>query len=126
MKPMKKVVKFKKSMKHAINDKIFVRMVVDDIKEQVGEDDLPNYKYDQQMVIDVCNCAEKHSSKKKKKGQKMTKRDKVLKIFSELYEDIDLNLVDANIDTVLNNKLVKKYDLVNRMYRFVINFFLTK
>lgn len=121
---MSKIVKFKKSMKGTLEGENLVDNVVKDIKEQLGDEKrLESHKYDVQMLIDICNCIEKHASKKAGKKQKCNKKDVVLKIFSELYSEIDLDLVDASIETILNNKLVKKYDLVNRAYRLVRNFF---
>lgn len=124
---MAKVVKFQKSMKSGLKEEGLLRSIVNDVKEQIGEDKLEQYKYDMQMLIDICNCVEKNVGKKsKKKKQKSTnKKDIVLKVFSDLYENIDLNCIDAQIETILNNKLVKKYDLKNRIYRIVSKFFLT-
>lgn len=127
MKPMKKVVKFKKSMKYGLKDENLVRDLVTDVKEQLGEKNLENHKYDVQMLIDICNCVEKHTSKKsKKKRHSANKKDLVLKIFADLYDDVDLNLIDSSIETILNNKLVKKYDWISKVYRFVSDFFLEK
>lgn len=123
---MGKIVKFKKSMKCDIRDETLVHNVVKDVREQLGDEKkLEKHKYDVQMLIDICNCVEKNASKKEKKKLKCNKKDVVLKVFSELYAEIDLDLVDASIETILNNNLVKKYDLACRVYRSVRNFFLT-
>lgn len=121
---MKQVVKFKKSMKYELKDENLVRDVVNDIKIQLGQEHLATHKYDVQMLIDICNCIEKNACRNKKR--KSSKKEIVLKIFSELFEDVDLSLIDASIETILNNKLVKKYDLANRFFRCVRNFFLEK
>jgi hypothetical protein len=104
----KRLVTFKHSLKLSVNEDNLVNSIVEDVKEQIPEAKLKLHKYNVQMILDICNSVEdivKHKSDPKKK---LDKKAIVLKVFSDLYDDVDLDVIDKSIDVIFDNKLIHK------------------
>jgi hypothetical protein len=114
---MKRLVKFKQSLKLSVNVDNLVSNIAADVRDQVPNDKLMLHKYNTQMILDVCNCVEDLVKKKSKK--QIDKKCVVLKVFSDLYEDIDLDIVERVIDFVFENGLIQKSSWLRLVLSFV-------
>ena len=123
MKP-KKLIKFRHSLKVDVSGDSIVQDIIDDVKRQIG-DKLEHYKYNVQIIIDVCEYVEDNVQKRSKGKKQLSKKDVVLKVFSDLYPDIDLNFVENAIESIFDNKIVTG-SLGKRILRFIGNLFLRK
>ena len=120
----KKIVKFRKSLKLALSQEKLIADIIEDVKSQIVEINLNAHKHDLEMLLDICNCVEDSIKSAKKGKKKINKKDIVLKVYAELYADIDLNVVDSAIETLFDNKMIKKSSYMRLIFKFVTNFFL--
>lgn len=120
-----KKLKLKNSLAILKNEKDLVRAIVDNVKEQLVDVDLNTMKYNTQLVTDIMICVE--SSVTNKKGRKkINKKDIVLKVFEELFKDVDLNVVEEMIEFAFENKLISNHSIFIKLVFGICNFFLTK
>ena len=103
----KNKVKLNHSLKVAVKECNVTNEIVEDIKTQFAPTDLKNFQYNNQLVLDVCNYVE-NNVKKRKSNKQYNKKDIVLKVFSDLFPEIDLNIVDETIETFHENGNIKK------------------
>lgn len=123
---MSKLVKFKKSLKLCLNEENMVANIVKDVKAQITEENLKHHKNNVQMVLDICNHVEDTVKKRSNGKKQINKKDIVLKVFAELYTDIDLNFIDSSIEALFDNKLIKKSTYVVYVADKLLSFFLAK
>jgi hypothetical protein len=122
MKP-KRLVTFKHSLKLSVNEDNLVKNIVEDVKEQIPEAKLKLHKYNIQMILDICNCVENLVKSKSDPKKKVDKKAIVLKVFSDLYDEVDLDIIEKSIDVIFDNKLIKHtkwgkmlWNLVQRVF----------
>ena len=115
-------VKLHNSLKVQVRELNVSQEIIDDIKAQFRAASLENYKYNNQLVLDICNYVENNVKKRKTAGKQYCKKDIVLKVVLELFPDVDLNIVDETIETFFENGLIKKDYTVVRVLNYVLHF----
>ena len=112
--PGKKNVKLHNSLGIEIKEINISDDIIQDIRRQIPQNSLEGYKYNTQLLLDLCNYVENNVKKKTSKNllKNYSKKDIVLKVCSELWNDIDLEKVDGDINVLYENGMIKKKDCV--------------
>lgn len=123
----KNKVKLNHSLKVAVKECSITNEIVEDVKSQFAPADLKNFQYNNQLVLDVCNYVENNVKKRISDNKQYNKKNIVLKVFSDLFPEIDLNIVDETIETFHENGNIKKsYTIVTLLKKLwdTVSFFL--
>lgn len=123
----KNKVKFNHSLKVAVRECSITNEIVEDVKSQFAPTDLKNFQYNSQLVLDVCNYVENKIKKRTSENKQYNKKNIVLKVFSDLFPEIDLNIVDETIETFHENGNIKKsYTILSVLKKLwdTVSFFL--
>jgi hypothetical protein len=117
-------VKFTKSVRILENENKLVLQLIESIKLKLSEVDREALKYDSQYILDICRCAEKNrSGLSYKKVWNIDTKNIVLKVFSQLYNEVNLDTVENIIDFANDNNLVLKRNVVKLIVDVFFKFF---
>jgi hypothetical protein len=103
------------------SENAMVNLILKEMREQLAGCDMEVLRNNPQLVYDVCNCVENAVTKKK-----LNKKNIVLKVFTELFPECDIERVDLDIETGLNNGVIKKHTLLTTCLQALFTFFLKK
>ena len=118
---MSKKLKLKHGLSILKSENEVVNLILSEMKEQLQGVDLEILKKDPQLVYDICTCVENIVTKKR-----LNKKAIVLKVFTELFPDIDIDRVDTDIETGLNNGVIKKHSKLIKCLKALVTVFLSK
>ena len=126
MSKVKVKLKLHHSLKDLRNEQNVVNLIVEGVKAQFEGPNLKLMKNNLQLVTDIMLCVENIEDKTKL----LKKKDVVLKVFHELFNDpdehLDLDKLDDDIEFVFRNNILVKYTKVSRLLKFLFNVFLKK
>jgi hypothetical protein len=100
-------LKLNHSLKTLKTEQQVVTLIIAEIHEQFSGINLETLKNNTQLLKDVMNAVENIITNKK-----ISKKNIVLKVFSELFPDLNLDQVDDDIEFIWANKLLKKHTLL--------------
>jgi len=114
-------IKFKHSLKTLTSENDIVNSILEQIRECFDGVKLEVLKYNNQLIEDIMTAIENFVTNKK-----INKKNIVLKVFSELFEIIDLDRLDEAIEYIFVHKIIVKNFSLNASLKVLTSLFLKK